>query len=71
MQLIMNEVGVNDIDDVNFISYRKYEKTISNDYSSNKVAVIVAQGDIVMAGDANTSIIGSKIATEIRKAREK
>jgi protease-4 len=70
MQMIMNEVGEKDLDDVNFISYKSYEKTISSDYSSNKVAVIVAQGDIVMAGDANTSIIGSKIASEIRKARE-
>jgi protease-4 len=70
MQMIMDEVGEKDLDDVNFISYKSYEKTISSDYSSNKVAVIVAQGDIVMAGDANTSIIGSKIASEIRKARE-
>lgn len=70
MQMIMKEIGEDDVDDVNFISYDRYEKTISNDYSSNKVAVIVAQGDIVMAGDANTSIVGSKIAAEIRKARE-
>lgn len=69
MSIIMSETGDKDVDDVNFISYRKYKKAISSEYSANKIAVIVAQGDIVMAGDDN-SIVGSKIASEIRKARE-
>lgn len=70
MSMIMGSTGDDDVDDINFISYKKYKKTVSTAYSANKVAVIVAEGDIVMAGDNNTSIVGSKIASEIRKARE-
>ncbi len=70
LNLIVDELGLDEIDDIDFISYKKYHKTISSDYSSNKVAVIMAEGAIVMAGDPNTSIIGDKIAREIRKARD-
>ncbi|NQZ77819.1 MAG: signal peptide peptidase SppA, partial [Ekhidna sp.] len=47
----------------------KYIQAISteNDYSSNRVAVIVAEGDIVMGGDEG--IVGDTYAEEIRKAR--
>ncbi|WP_420575636.1 signal peptide peptidase SppA [Ekhidna sp.] len=38
-----------------------------DNYSSNKIAVIVAEGDIVMGGDEG--IIGETYAEEIRKAR--
>ena len=68
-KLIMDETGNTDVDDINFISYSKYVKAISSEYSANKIAVIVAEGDIVMAGEDN-SIAGSRFAEEIRKARE-
>jgi protease-4 len=70
MSMILREVEEQDVDDIKFVSYQKYSKAKKSEYSSNKIAVIVAQGDIVMSGDENTSIIGSKIAREIRKARE-
>lgn len=58
---------------INFISYNKYKNTVSlesDTESKNKVAVIVAEGDIESGkGDENT--IGSDaIAEEIRKARQ-
>jgi len=47
----------------------KYIQAIEamDNYSSNKIAVIVAEGDIVMSGDEG--IIGETYAGEIRKAR--
>lgn len=70
LNLIVDELGLNEIDDINFMSYKQYHKTISGSYSRNKVAVIMTEGTIVMAGDANTSIVGDKVAREIRKARD-
>lgn len=70
LSLIVDKLGLDEIDDINFISYRKYHKTISSDYSKNKVAVIIAEGPIVLAGDESESIVGSKLAKEIRLARE-
>ncbi|MBV6646835.1 MAG: signal peptide peptidase SppA [Cyclobacteriaceae bacterium] len=66
---IMQQVGEDDVDDVNFISYSRYAASLDSDYSKNKIAVIVANGDIVMAGDED-AIVGEKFAREIRKARE-
>ncbi|MEO0333488.1 MAG: signal peptide peptidase SppA, partial [Bacteroidota bacterium] len=60
-------------DEINFISVGKYSKAVearAPDYSRNRVAVIVASGNIVDGeGDMN-SIGGDKFAKEIRKARE-
>ncbi len=70
-QLIMDQMGEEDIDDVNFISAKKYRMSLSaGEYSSNRIAVIMAEGAIVMNGEANQEIIGEQIANEIRKARE-
>jgi len=58
-------------EDVTFIKYNKYKKSVS-DYSSskNEIAVIVADGDIV-PGKAQQGMIGSTtFAQELRKARE-
>ena len=68
--VIGEKVGEEDLDDIEYISYQKYNKALGvGEYSKNKIAVIVAEGEIVMAGDDN-SIVGEKFAEEIRKARE-
>jgi len=62
-----------DDDDINFISVEKYNtalKAESPDYSRNRVAVIVASGNIVDGQGDATNIGGDKFAKEIRKARE-
>ena len=61
-----------DDDDINFISLNKYRRSLEKDedYSRNRVAVIVAEGTIVNGNGDNTSIGGEKFAKEIRKARE-
>ncbi|WP_258099925.1 signal peptide peptidase SppA [Marinoscillum pacificum] len=69
VSLLKREVGIAESKDLTLMKYSKYMKTISSSYSSNKVAVIVANGDIVM-GSANDAIGGDQFAKEIRKARE-
>ena len=69
VSLLKREVGIAESKNLTLMKYSKYMKTISSNYSSNKVAVIVANGDIVM-GSANDAIGGDQFAKEIRKARE-
>ncbi|MEO9475300.1 MAG: signal peptide peptidase SppA [Cyclobacteriaceae bacterium] len=67
--IIRSAINIDSDDDINFISLKKYIKTLTGDYSSNKVAVIVADGDIVF-GSADDAVGGDQFADEIRKARE-
>ncbi|MAE85399.1 MAG: signal peptide peptidase SppA [Flammeovirgaceae bacterium] len=69
IDLLKREVGLQTSDDLTLMTYSKYMKTTSSGYSSSKVAVIVANGDIVM-GSADGVIGGDQFAREIRKARE-
>jgi len=70
--LEVDEDGNINVDEVNFISLRKYEKSLAqqpNDYSRNRIAVIVATGTI-MSGEGEGTVIGSEtFAKEIRQAR--
>ncbi len=61
---------IGDDEDIHFIKYNKYQKSISTYNSSkNEIAVIVADGDI-LPGKAQQGSIGSDtFAEEIRKAR--
>jgi protease-4 len=69
LKTVMKEkLGVEEDKDISFISLRKYSKAVSSGYSKNRIAVIVAQGDIVMGGEEG--IVGETFAKEIRKARE-
>ena len=52
---------------VNILQYQKIVDA-EQEYSKNKIAVIVAEGSILMGGDEG--IVGSIYAKEIRKARE-
>lgn len=69
LKSVMREkLGLDEDEKIKFISLKKYGKAIGSEYSSNRIAVIVAQGDIVMGGDEG--IVGSTFAKEIKKARE-
>ena len=71
LKSVMKErLGLSETGKIKFIDVKKYGKAIYNesDYSKNKIAVIVAQGDIVMGGE--DGIVGSTFAKEIKKARE-
>jgi protease-4 len=63
----MSGVGLNQ--KLKKISYRKYNKSYSDgEYASDKIAVIVASGDIVTGKGDENSIGSDKFAEEIRKA---
>ena len=67
--LIASDLELEEVSDVYFISYQNYEKSYKDKYAKDKIAVIHANGSIVMAGD-DTQVVGDKLAKEIRKARE-
>ncbi|MFY0598047.1 MAG: signal peptide peptidase SppA [Cyclobacteriaceae bacterium] len=68
-KVIKDALEIEESEDINFISVKKYAKTVSQEYSSNKIAVIVADGDIVF-GSPDDAVGGDQFAKEIRKARE-
>ncbi len=68
--IITEEMGLDDFEDVNIISFKRYAKTVAGKYSKDRIAVIVGEGEIVMGGDESEAIIGEKFAREIRRARE-
>lgn len=68
--VIKEKIGLSESKTLKMMKIGKYGEAIKAEkkYSSNKVAVIVAEGDIVMGGDEG--IIGAAYAKEIKKARE-
>ena len=68
IDVIKEKLGVEE-EDVHFVSYKKYRKSFSNYKSSkNRIAVIVASGNIV-PGKGDIDNIGSeKYAKEIKRA---
>lgn len=72
LQLLAKRTGKPEAKDVEMISVNKYaeiNKLIQNKYGDNRIAVVIAQGDIV-SGDAGEYQIGSeRIAEAIRSAR--
>ncbi|QSE96972.1 signal peptide peptidase SppA [Fulvivirga lutea] len=70
-ELLANLSSAAEVDEPELVSYKNYKTTFSNyKNTTNKIAVIVAEGDIVMGkGDENT--VGSdKFAKLIREARK-
>ena len=71
LKSVMKEkLGVSESKELKMMKVSKYAQAITAEkkYSKNRVAVIVAEGDIVMGGDEG--IVGETYAKEIRKARE-
>ncbi|UXX78340.1 signal peptide peptidase SppA [Reichenbachiella carrageenanivorans] len=69
-EMIKTELGLSADEKIKFIRLNGYIKTVDNDYSSNKVAVIVADGEIV-SGSGDMETVGSdKFVKAIQKARE-
>jgi protease IV len=67
--VMLSKLGLNEDDKLPLMKISKYaQATSSYNSSKNKIAVIVAQGDIVMGGDEG--IVGETFAKEIKKARE-
>jgi protease IV len=73
LQTIQNRLGINSVEDINFLSYDKYQRTIKADFNGadSKVAVVVANGNIGFGkGDGINGGVGSETFTRsIREAR--
>ena len=69
IRVMKSKVGVEEDKELKMMPVRRYAKAMAAKakYSANKIAVIVAQGNIVMSGDKG--IVGKRFADEIRKAR--
>ena len=67
--VMKDKIGQSEGSKLRTIKMNKYIQAISNqsNYSNNRIAVIVAEGDITMGGDEG--IVGEVFAEEIRKAR--
>lgn len=69
--LFKEKLGFEEDDDLNFITHTKYLKTYNNTViSDNRIAVIVANGNIVSGEGSDVSIGSDLFAEEIRKARK-
>lgn len=71
MDAIREELGFEEDDELELVSYGKYRRSFNNYSSSgNRIAVIVAAGNIVNGKGDNTNIGASKYAKEIRTAAD-
>lgn len=71
MDIIKDKLEVEEVDDINLVSYRKYRKSFDEYKSSkNRIAVIVASGNIITGKGDNNNIGSAKYAKEIRNAAE-
>lgn len=67
---LRERLGIEENKKIDFVSHSKYLKTVaSTKSSSNRIAVIFANGNIVSGEGAETSIGSDKFAREIKKAR--
>lgn len=68
--LIRVKTELEEDDKINYISYKKYSKSFSSKKSSkNRIAVIIASGEITGGKGDNNTIGSEKFTKEIRKAR--
>ncbi len=70
---IKNRLGLEEADEIEFVSIKKYMKVANPDkYSANKIAVLVASGSIVSgtAGGGQEIIASDSFNEEIRKLRD-
>ena len=68
--VIKDKLGIKQSRELKMMKVHRYAQAIASErkYSKNRVAVIIAEGNIVMGGDEG--IVGATFAKEIRKARE-
>jgi len=69
IELIRKKIEVENEKDINFVSYKKYRNSYKQSKSSkNRIAVIMASGNIVNGKGENNNIGSEKYAKVIRKA---
>ncbi|MCB0505054.1 MAG: signal peptide peptidase SppA, partial [Cyclobacteriaceae bacterium] len=71
LQKIADKIEVEKTKDINFVSFQDYNRSYKNtNASKNRIAVIVAEGDIVDGKGSKDQIGSDRFTREIRKARE-
>lgn len=73
LNIFLEKTGKEDFDDIPFISVRRYAESArlgKGGYNNNKIAVIIAQGDIVSGDEGEYKIGSERMAEAIRKARK-
>lgn len=71
LQLIADRLAVENTKDLNFVNFQEYNKSFKKSNSSkNRIAVIIAEGDIVDGEGEKGQISSDEFTKEIRKARE-
>lgn len=71
IDLIKDELEIEEEKDINFVSYKKYRKSFKNSSTSkNRIAVIMASGNIVPGKGDNNNIGSAKYAKEIKQAAD-
>lgn len=71
IDIIKEKLGLENDDDISFVSYGKYRKSYASFKSSkDKIAVIVASGNIVTGKGENNNIGSTKYAKEIKRAAD-
>lgn len=71
LRKVADKIEVEETKDINFVSFKDYNRSYSKSNSSkNRIAVIIADGDIVGGKGGKGQIGSDKFTKEIRKARE-
>jgi protease-4 len=69
--LLAEELGIEEAEDINWVSYRQYNTSFSSYVKSkNKIAVIIAEGEIMMGRKQQGLITPGQFTKELRRARE-
>lgn len=72
MAIFLNKTGEEKVEDISFVPIQNYGKKAdlgTGGYKDDKIAVIIAQGDIQSGDDGEYSIGSERISAAIRKAR--
>jgi len=70
-KLIADKIDVTYVEDINWVSYSEYNTSFSSYVKSkNKIAVIIAEGEIRMGKKQKGVITPGQFTRELRKARE-
>ncbi len=68
---IAAELGLEEADDINWASYKQYNNALDEEETSdNKIAVVVAEGEIMMSGKQSDIITPEKYIKILRKLRD-
>lgn len=73
LSILVEKTGVEDFEDLSFVGISKYAKSAKlgeGGYTGDKIALVIAQGDIVSGDGGEYSIGSDRIARAIRNARK-